>query len=127
MEIQQVSSSGRSSAIHKPRPLSGIGTSRLGQESLFCSSRVSSIVLVVIDMRCPEEAQVAGGGCKFGEKFLQNILLLIYQNSYTSISDLAQRNYIHQNAPSEIWPNLLYLYHRNKERKPLGMVQELFY
>ena len=78
-------------------------------------------------MRCPEEAQVAGGGCKFGEKFLQSILLLIYQNSYTSISDLAQRNYIHQSAPSEIWPNLLYLYHRNKERKPLGMVQGLFY
>lgn len=48
--------------------------------------------------------------------------MLIYQNSYTIISDLAQKSYIHRGAPDEIWPNLLYLYHMNKERKPLRMV-----
>ncbi|KAF3391940.1 hypothetical protein DPV78_010611 [Talaromyces pinophilus] len=46
---------------------------------------------------------------------------------YTIMSDLSQRNYIHQTAPSQIWPNLLFIYHWSKERKPLQMVQGVFY
>lgn len=71
-------------------------------------------------MRCLEGAQAVGGGCKFGEKLFQDIPLLIFHDSYTIISDMAQTNfsYIYQNAPNKIWPNLLYLYHRNKERRP---------
>ena len=77
-------------------------------------------------MRCLEEAQAAGGGCKSGKTFFQDILLLI-NNSYTVVSDMAQSQYIHQSAPNEIWPKLLYLYHRNNERRPLHMVQGVFY
>lgn len=39
------------------------------------------------------------------------------------MSDRAQKNYIYQNAPPEIWLNLLYLYHTTKERTALHMVQ----
>ena len=78
-------------------------------------------------MRCLEEVQAAGGGCKFGEKFFYDIPLLIFYNSYTIVSDITQSNYIHQSAPNEIWLNLLYLYHRNKERRPLYIVQGVFY
>jgi hypothetical protein len=35
--------------------------------------------------------------------------------------------YVHQGAPNDIWPNLLYLYHRTGDRKPLRMVQGEFY
>lgn len=78
-------------------------------------------------MRCREADRAAGGGCKFGEEFFENVSLLIHQNRYTIVSDLAQRDYILQGAPNEIWPNLLYLYHTNKERKPLRMIQGEFY
>lgn len=78
-------------------------------------------------MRCLEEALAVGGGCKFREKFFQNIPLLIFHDSYTIMLDMAQSNYVHQSVPDQIWPNLLYLYHRNKERGPLHMVQGEFY
>ncbi|QKX62406.1 uncharacterized protein TRUGW13939_09565 [Talaromyces rugulosus] len=45
---------------------------------------------------------------------------------YNVMSDMAQENYIHQSAPGEIWPNLLFLYHKHQERRELQMVRGEF-
>lgn len=42
------------------------------------------------------------------------------------MSDMAQKNYIDQNAARDIWPNLLYLYHTKKVPTALRMVQGEF-
>ncbi|PLB48821.1 hypothetical protein P170DRAFT_425829 [Aspergillus steynii IBT 23096] len=46
---------------------------------------------------------------------------------YTIVHDLARERYVNQDAPSQIWPHLLYLYHTQKERRQLHMIQGEFY
>lgn len=53
---------------------------------------------------------------KFGENLLQDIPRLIFHNNHCIMPDVVESNYIHARAPNQIWPNLLYLYHRDKER-----------
>ncbi|KAJ5586712.1 uncharacterized protein N7459_002477 [Penicillium hispanicum] len=70
---------------------------------------VSSITRLIYSLRRDKYMMSGGGsGCRWWV--------------YTIVYDLAQRSYVHQEVPSEIWPNLLYLYHTHKERKQLHMV-----
>jgi hypothetical protein len=123
--IRQEFLSGPNMATPKLHLLSGIGTSQLLQGSLYYFSHVSYINFAVIDMRCRGEAQAAGGGCKFRMTF-EFGSNLIHPSRYNIMSDMAQKKYIDQSAPGAIWPNLLYLYHMQKEPKALHMVRGEF-
>lgn len=94
----------------KPPLPSSIGTSQLLQGSLYYSLHVSYTSFAGMDTICPGEAPAAGGGCKF-RKTLKCTSNLSYSSRYNIMSDMAQKNYVDQNAARDIWPNLLYLYH----------------
>lgn len=123
--VRQEYLSGPNTATPKLHLRSGIGTSLRRAASRYYTLHVSSINSTVIDTRCQEETQAAGGGCKFKRAF-KNASNLIASNSYNIISDMAQRKYVNQAAPTELWPHLLYLYHTHREPRALHMVRGEF-
>lgn len=104
---------------------SGIETSQLLQELVYYFLHVSYTSFTGIGTICPGEVPGADGGCKFRNTLIYSSNLS-YSNRYNIMSDMAQRNYIDQNAAREIWPHLLYMYHTQKEPTALHMVQGEF-
>lgn len=59
---------------------------------------------------------------EFGLINISNIGKFRVPRTVRKMYDMAHKEHIDQDAPSAIWPNLLLMYHKNKEPKSLHMV-----